>query len=35
MNTRILLLLSLMVFGVAPASAADTEPSIEVWKSAT
>ena len=35
MTMRILLLLSLMIFGVAPASAADTVPSIEVWKSAT
>ena len=35
MTIRILLLLSLMVFGVAPASAADTAASIEVWKSAT
>jgi hypothetical protein len=35
MKMRILLLLSLMVFGVAPASAADTAASIEVWKSAT
>ena len=35
MTMRILLLLSLMVFGVAPASAADTAASIEVWKSAT
>jgi len=34
MKMRILLLLSLMVFGVAPASAADTAASIEVWKSA-
>ena len=32
---RILLLLSLMIFGVAPAAAADTAASIEVWKSAT
>jgi hypothetical protein len=35
MKMRILLLLSLLVFGVAPASAADTAASIEVWKSAT
>ena len=35
MTMRILLLLSLMVFGVAPGSAADTAASIEVWKSAT
>jgi hypothetical protein len=35
MTMRILLLLSLMVFGVAPVSAADTSASIEVWKSAT
>ena len=35
MKMRILLLLSLMVFGVARASAADTAASIEVWKSAT
>lgn len=35
MKMRILLLLSLMMFGVAPASAADTAASIEVWKSAT
>jgi hypothetical protein len=35
MTMRMLLLLSLMIFGVAPASAADTVPSIEVWKSAT
>jgi len=35
MTMRILLLLSLMIFGVAPASAADAVPSIEVWKSAT
>ena len=35
MTMRILLLLSLMILGVAPASAADTVPSIEVWKSAT
>jgi len=35
MTMRILLLLSLMIFGVAPASAADTVPAIEVWKSAT
>jgi hypothetical protein len=34
MKTRILLLLSL-ILGVAPASAADTAASIEVWKSAT
>jgi hypothetical protein len=34
MKMRILLLLSLLVFGVAPASAADTAASIEVWKSA-
>ena len=35
MTMRILLLLSLMIFGAAPASAADTAASIEVWKSAT
>jgi hypothetical protein len=35
MTMRILLLLSLVIFGVAPASAADTAASIEVWKSAT
>jgi hypothetical protein len=35
MTMRILLLLSLMAFGVAPAGAADTAASIEVWKSAT
>lgn len=35
MAMRILLLLSLMAFGVAPAGAADTAASIEVWKSAT
>jgi hypothetical protein len=35
MTMRILLLLSLIILGVAPASATDTAPSIEVWKSAT
>jgi hypothetical protein len=36
MSIRVLLLLSLITFGLAPASAADTaSPSIEVWKSAT
>jgi hypothetical protein len=36
MSTRVLLLLSLITFGLAPASAADTAASsIEVWKSAT
>jgi hypothetical protein len=35
MTTRILLLLFLTIFCVAPASAADTAASIEVWKSAT
>jgi hypothetical protein len=36
MTKRILLLLILTTFGLAPASAADTAaPSIEVWKSAT
>ncbi|HSA67610.1 MAG TPA: DUF411 domain-containing protein [Methyloceanibacter sp.] len=36
MTKRIVLLLLLTIFGVAPASAADTaSPSIEVWKSAT
>jgi hypothetical protein len=34
MTMRILLFLSLTIFGVAPASAADTAASIEVWKSA-
>jgi hypothetical protein len=35
MLTRSLLVLSLMIFGVAPASAADAPSSIAVWKSAT
>ena len=35
MLTRTLLVLSLMIFGVAPVAAADTPPSVEVWKSAT
>jgi hypothetical protein len=35
MLMRILLLLSMMVFGVAPVAIADTAKSIEVWKSAT
>jgi hypothetical protein len=35
MAMRILLLLSLLTFGAAPASAAETASSIEVWKSAT
>src|SRR5262245_11782070 len=36
MMMRVLMLLSLMIFGVAPANAADTGAStIEVWKSAT
>jgi hypothetical protein len=35
MPMRTLLLLSLMIFGVTQASAADTSSSIEVWKSAT
>ena len=35
MLTRTLLVLSLMIFGVAPVAAADTPSSIEVWKSAT
>jgi hypothetical protein len=35
MSIRVLLLLSLITFGLAPASAADTAASIEVWKSAT
>jgi len=35
MTMRILLLLSLTIFGMAPASAADTSAPIEVWKSAT
>jgi hypothetical protein len=35
MKMSIPLLLSLMIFAAAPARAADTAPSIEVWKSAT
>jgi hypothetical protein len=35
MLMRTLLLLSLTVFGVTPAAAADTPSSIEVWKSTT
>ena len=35
MTMRILLLLSLTIFGMAPVSAADTSAPIEVWKSAT
>ena len=35
MLTRTLLVLSLTIFGVTPAAAADTASSIEVWKSAT
>jgi hypothetical protein len=35
MTMRILLLLSLIIFGTAPASAVDTSAPIEVWKSAT
>jgi hypothetical protein len=35
MKMIIPLLLSLMIFAAAPARAADTAPSIEVWKSAT
>src|SRR5512144_1643817 len=35
MTMRILLLLSLIIFGAAPASAVDTSAPIEVWKSAT
>src|SRR6476620_3579486 len=35
MTLRILLLLFLAIVGTAPASAAETAPSIEVWKSAT
>ena len=35
MTMRILLLLSLLTFGAAPASVAETSQSIEVWKSAT
>ena len=35
MLMRTLLVLSLMIFGVAPVAAADTPSSIEVWKSAT
>jgi len=35
MKMSIPLLLFLMIFAAAPARAADTAPSIEVWKSAT
>ena len=35
MKPRILLLLCLTILGLSPANAADTAPSIEVWKSAT
>ena len=35
MLMRTLLVLSLMIFGVAPVAAADKPSSVEVWKSAT
>lgn len=35
MTLRMLLLLFLVIVGTSPASATDTAPSIEVWKSAT
>ena len=35
MALRTLLVLSLLMFGVTQASAADTPSSIEVWKSST
>jgi len=35
LKPRILLLLCLTILGLSPANAADTAPSIEVWKSAT
>ena len=35
MKPRILLLLCLTTLGLSPANAADTAPSIEVWKAAT
>src|SRR5215470_14008074 len=35
MKPRILLLLCLTILGLSPANAADTAPSIEVWKAAT